>query len=57
MQKILHTKILSVKLQSYGLYRLILTLSFLVVTKGHTHYLDKLPALSMYIRAFVTTRH
>ena len=48
MQKILHTKAFSVKLQSYGLCRLILTLYCLVVTKGHTYYLNKPVTLSKY---------
>ena len=48
MQKILHTKAFSVKLQSYGLYRLILTLECLVLTKGHTYYVNKPATLSMY---------
>ena len=41
-------KAFSVKLQHYGQYRLILTIECVVVTKGHTYYLNKLAALSMY---------
>ena len=44
MQKILHTKVFSVKLQSVGLHGLILTISSLVVTKD----------LSMYIWPFLS---
>ena len=48
MQKILHTKAFSVKLQSYGLHILILILLCLVVTKGHIYYLNKPGVLSMF---------
>ena len=40
IQQILDTKVFIVKLQSYGLYRLILT-PLMVVTKGHPCYLNK----------------
>ena len=43
MQKILHTKA-----SSFSGYSLILTLYGLMVTKGHTYYLNKSAALSMY---------
>ena len=48
MQKILHVKAFYVKLQNYGLYRIILNFECLVVTLGHTYYLNKPAGLSVY---------
>ena len=48
MQRILHVQAFCVKLQNYGLYRIILNFECLVVTLGHTYYLNKPAGLSVY---------